>query len=48
MKQGWVTPLAALALSGCLASKSDMLILQSQLQAMQATSARSDTARRFC
>jgi TolA-binding protein len=45
MKQGWVTPLAALALSGCLASKSDMLILQSQLQAMQATSARSDTAR---
>ncbi len=45
MKRAWVTPLAALALSGCLASKSDMLILQSQLQAMQATSARSDTAR---
>ena len=38
-------PLAALLLGGCLASKSDVLVLQSQLQSMQAASARADTAR---
>jgi tol-pal system protein YbgF len=41
----WCAPLGALLLSGCLASKSDVLLLQGQLQAMQATAARSDTAR---
>lgn len=40
-----IVPLATMALTGCLASKSDVLILQSQLQSMQATSARADTAR---
>lgn len=38
-------PLGALALSGCLASKGDVLLLQGQLQSMQSAAARVDTAR---
>ena len=38
-------PVAAIVLTGCLASKSDVLVLQSQLQSMQTASARADTAR---
>lgn len=36
---------AVILLGGCLASKNDLLLLQSQLQSMQASSARADTAR---
>jgi tol-pal system protein YbgF len=39
-------PAAALVVSGCLASKSDVFLLQNQLQAMQNAQARADTARR--
>jgi tol-pal system protein YbgF len=38
-------PIAALLLTACLASRSDVLVLQGQLQSMQAASARADTAR---
>jgi tol-pal system protein YbgF len=38
-------PVAAILLSGCLASKNDMLVLQGQLQTMSAAQARADTAR---
>lgn len=38
-------PLGLILVSGCLASKNDMLVLQSQLQSMQSASARADTAR---
>jgi tol-pal system protein YbgF len=40
-----LAPVSALLLGGCLASKSDVLLLQGQLQSMQASAARSDTAR---
>jgi tol-pal system protein YbgF len=40
-----LAPLAALLLGGCLASKNDVVLLQNQLGAMQAASARADTAR---
>jgi tol-pal system protein YbgF len=39
-------PAAALVVSGCLASKSDVFLLQNQLQTMQSAQARADTARR--
>lgn len=39
-------PAAALVVSGCLASKSDVFLLQNQLQAMQTAQSRADTARR--
>ena len=39
-------PAAALVVSGCLASKSDVFLLQNQLQSMQSAQARADTARR--
>lgn len=39
-------PVAALVVSGCLASKSDVFLLQNQLQTMQNAQARADTARR--
>jgi tol-pal system protein YbgF len=46
MMRARCAPLAAVVLlGGCLASKNDVLILQSQLQSMAATSARADTAR---
>ena len=38
-------PAAALLLGGCLASKRDVFVLQSQLSTMQAAAARADTAR---
>ena len=38
-------PLGALALGGCLASKGDVLLLQTQLQSMQVAASRADTAR---
>lgn len=39
-------PLAALVASGCLASKSDVFLLQNQLNAMQSASTRADSAQR--
>jgi len=39
-------PLAALVLAGCLASKTDIAMLQTDLQTMRAESARGDSARR--
>jgi tol-pal system protein YbgF len=39
------TPLAALLVTGCLASKSDVVLLQSELRSMRDFSARADTAR---
>lgn len=41
-----VVPAAALLVSGCLASKRDVFMLQTQLSSMQAASARADSARR--
>jgi tol-pal system protein YbgF len=41
-----MAPAAVLVLSGCLASKSDVFILQAQLRAMQDAAVRADTARR--
>jgi tol-pal system protein YbgF len=41
-----VAPAAALLVSGCLASKRDVFMLQTQLSSMQAASARADSARR--
>jgi tol-pal system protein YbgF len=41
-----LTPAAALLVSGCLASKGDVLVLQSQLRSMQASAARADSAQR--
>jgi tol-pal system protein YbgF len=40
-------PLIALVACGCLASKQDVFMLQSQLSSMQAASARADSARRL-
>jgi len=39
-------PFAALALAGCLASKTDIALLQTDLQTMRAEAARGDSARR--
>ena len=39
-------PLAALVLAGCLASKTDIALLQTELQTMRGESARGDSARR--
>lgn len=41
-----LAPLAALLLAGCLASKSDVLLLQNQLRSMQDAATRADTSRR--
>jgi tol-pal system protein YbgF len=40
-----LTPAVALLVGGCLASKSDVILLQSQLNSMQTTAARADSAR---
>ena len=41
-----LAPAFAVMLSGCLASKSDVLVLQNQMRSMQDAAARADTARR--
>jgi tol-pal system protein YbgF len=41
-----LAPLAALAVAGCLASKTDIAMLQTDLQSMRTESVRSDSARR--
>jgi len=41
-----LAPFAALAVAGCMASKSDIQLLQTDLQTMRTESARADTARR--
>jgi tol-pal system protein YbgF len=41
-----LAPLAALVLAGCLASKTDIALLQTDLQTMRVESARGDSARR--
>ena len=41
-----LAPALAVMLSGCLASKSDVLVLQNQMRSMQDAAARADTARR--
>jgi tol-pal system protein YbgF len=46
MRAGKFAPLAALALAGCLASRNDIALLQTELQTMRGESARSDSARR--
>jgi tol-pal system protein YbgF len=45
---GWrvLAPVAALAVSGCMASKSDILLLQDEIRTLRAMQARSDTTRR--
>ena len=40
-----LAPLAALAVAGCLASKTDIQMLQTDLQTMRTESARGDSAR---
>lgn len=45
MRVRHLAPAAALVLGGCLASKNDVILLQSQLRSMQDASARADTAR---
>lgn len=46
--QGWpvLAPVAALAVTGCLASKSDIVLLQDEIRTLRAMQARSDTSRR--
>jgi tol-pal system protein YbgF len=46
MRLRHAAPLAALVVSGCLASKSDVFLLQSQLTSMQSAAARADSAQR--
>ena len=46
MRTSRLAPLAALVLAGCLASKTDIALLQTDLQTMRAESARGDSARR--
>jgi tol-pal system protein YbgF len=46
MRANRFAPLAALVLAGCLASKTDIALLQTDLQTMRAESARGDSARR--
>ena len=46
MRATRLAPAAALVLAGCLASKTDIALLQTDLQTMRAESARGDSARR--
>jgi tol-pal system protein YbgF len=46
MRPRRLAPLAALVLAGCLASRSDIALLQTELQTMRGETARSDSARR--
>jgi len=46
MRARRLAPLAALVLAGCLASRSDIALLQTELQTMRGESARGDSARR--
>jgi TolA-binding protein len=46
MRAARFAPLAALVLAGCLASKTDIALLQTDLQTMRVESARGDSARR--
>jgi tol-pal system protein YbgF len=46
MRAGRFAPLVALVLAGCLASKSDIALLQTELQTIRGESARGDSARR--
>jgi tol-pal system protein YbgF len=46
MRAARLAPIAALVLAGCLASKTDIALLQTDLQTMRAESARGDSARR--
>lgn len=46
MRATRLAPIAALVLAGCLASKTDIALLQTDLQTMRAESARGDSARR--
>jgi tol-pal system protein YbgF len=41
-----LVPVAALAVTGCLASKADILLLQDEIRTLRAMQARSDTTRR--
>jgi len=41
-----LAPVAVLAVTGCLASKADILLLQDEIRTLRATQARSDTVRR--
>jgi tol-pal system protein YbgF len=45
MRVRMLAPAAALLVGGCLASKSDVVLLQSQLSSMQTSAARADSAR---
>jgi tol-pal system protein YbgF len=42
-----LAPVAAVAATGCLASKSDIQLLQDEIRALRATQSRADTARRL-
>jgi len=46
--KGWLflAPVAALAATGCLASKSDIVLLQDEIRSLRATQSRADTARK--
>ena len=46
--KGWMflAPVAALAATGCLASKSDIVLLRDEIRAMRAMQSRADTARK--
>jgi tol-pal system protein YbgF len=46
--KGWImlAPVAALAATGCLASKSDILLLQDEIRTMRTTQARADSAQK--
>ena len=46
MRAARFAPVVALVLAGCLASKTDIALLQTELQTMRGESARSDSARR--
>src|SRR4051794_24242136 len=46
MRTRSLAPLAALAVAGCMASKSDIALLQTDLQTMRLESVRGDSARR--
>jgi len=46
MRAARLAPVAALVLAGCLASKTDIALLQTDLQTMRVESARGDSARR--
>ena len=46
MRTRSIAPLAALVVAGCMASKNDIVLLQTDLQTMRTEAARSDSARR--